>query len=175
MKIGVGSLNPSKMKATKAAFEVAFGLTGCDVIGAKVSSGVSAQPMSDEETLLGARNRAKSVFEKMPELDFAVGLEGGLCQIGDIWFDRGWVVVLDKYGNEGIGASPTIIVPGRIIDLVANGIELGFACDKVFQKTGTKTDEGYFGLMTRNVITRESGYRDGVIMALARFLRSDLF
>jgi non-canonical (house-cleaning) NTP pyrophosphatase len=43
-----------------------------------VPSGVSIQPMSSQETLRGAFNRAHGAFELIPTGDFWVGIEGGV-------------------------------------------------------------------------------------------------
>ncbi len=56
LNIAVGSTNPAKLEAVHQAFEYMnydIQLTGLDA-----PSGVSEQPMTDEETMLGALNRA---------------------------------------------------------------------------------------------------------------------
>ena len=60
MKIIVGSTNPVKITSTKAAFETAFPEEEFEVEGVSVVSEVRDQPLSNDETLLGARNRAKN-------------------------------------------------------------------------------------------------------------------
>ncbi len=60
-KIIVASKNPVKINATKVAFEKVFPQETFEVIGMQVPSFVSDQPMSDEETLEGAINRAENV------------------------------------------------------------------------------------------------------------------
>jgi len=42
-------------------------------------------------------------------------------------------------------------------------------------KENTKQDNGYFGIISDNLITREKGYIDAVIMALARFKKPEIF
>ena len=53
-----------------------------------VASGVSDQPMSEEETKQGAENRAKAAAAAFAQAgesgpDFAVGLEGGVGRCGE--------------------------------------------------------------------------------------------
>lgn len=143
-------------------------------MGIKVNHGITDQPMSDKESIKGAKNRAKRALKKL-EADFGVGLEGGLQKIGRLWFDCGWAVVVDKQGKIGIGSTARMIVPARIIKLVKQDKELGEALDIIFNRSNSKQAEGHFGLMTNKVITRTQGYRDGVIMALARFIQPQLF
>ncbi len=174
MKVAVGSKNPVKIAAVHEAFKKIFPDTHWHVEGLEVDSGVAHQPMSDEESIVGATNRATRAIKELGG-DYGVGLEGGLQEIHGQWFDSGWIVVVDKTGNKGIGSTIKMPTPAKLMALVSKGIELGKANDIVFQTTNSKEAEGHFGLMTRNAITRTSGYRDGVIAALARFIHPDLF
>lgn len=174
MKIAVGSQNPTKIEATKLAFEALWPEDSWEVVGTDVSSGVSDQPMSDQESITGATNRAKAALE-IAEADYGVGLEGGLQCIEEHWFDCGWIVVINKKSEIGIGSSARVIVPQKMMELIESGLELGDVCDKIFGGENTKQAQGHFGLMTKNVINRTSGYKDGIVMALVRFVHPDLF
>lgn len=174
MKVAVGSKNPVKIAAVKEAFEKVFPEEQWEVEGIEVSSGVPDQPMSDEESITGARNRANRSLKDL-NADYGVGLEGGLQEINGLWFDNGWIVVMNKKGAEGVGSTVKMPTPAKLMDLIHQGIELGIANDMVFKTKNSKHAEGHFGLMTKNAITRTSGYRDGVIAALSRFVHPDLF
>lgn len=174
MKVVVGSKNPVKIEAVKRAFNDVWPNKKWDVMGASVSSGVSDQPMSDSESIRGATARAKKSLRAV-KADFGVGIEGGLQKIGKFWFDGGWVVVIDKKGKIGIGSSARIETPKKIMNLIKQGRELGDANDIIFGTKYSKQKEGHFGLMTKGIIKRTDGYRDGVIMALSRFIRPEIF
>lgn len=174
MKVAVGSKNPVKIEAVKLAFERIWPEETWDVVGVEVKSGVSSQPMTDRESIRGAKNRARRAIKHL-QSDFGVGLEGGLQKIGKHWFDCGWIVVFDKTGRNGIGSTAKIHTPPNMIKLILEGNELGIVNDIIFKTTNSKHGDGHFGLMTKNAITRSSGYRDGVIMALAPFIHPDLF
>jgi inosine/xanthosine triphosphatase len=137
-------------------------------------SGVSDQPMSDEESIRGATNRAKKARAKL-NAEYGVGLEGGLHKIGKLWFDAGWIVIINQKGQIGYGSSVRANTPKKMINKVKKGMELGLVDDLFFNLKNSKQNEGHFGLITKNAITRTLGYRDGVIMALARFIHPDLF
>lgn len=175
MKVVVGSTNKGKIEAVKLAFEKVWPKEKIEVSGISVSSGVSKQPMDVEEGIEGARNRAKNAMEKDKKADYAVGAEGGVYQIGNTYLECGWIVVLDQNGNEGIGSSPHLLVAPEILAFIAKGMELTDAMGKVIEKTPDKEKEGYFGYMTNDVITRITGYSDGVVMALVRFIHPELF
>lgn len=174
MKVAVGSLNPTKINAVKIAFEKAFPLETCEVIGVSVPSGVSDQPMSDKETLRGGKNRAKRALRKL-SADYGVGIEGGLQKIGKDWYTSGWAIVVDKEGNIGSGSSIRMSIPPKLLELILNGTELGHANDIIFKQTNSKHASGHFGIMTNDNITRTNAYRDGVLSALGRFLHPEVF
>lgn len=174
MKVTVGSQNQVKIDATKQAFEKVWPNIPWEAVGADVSSGVPDQPMSDEESIKGATNRAKASLAAT-DADYGVGLEGGIQKIGENYFDCGWVVVINSDGDTGIGSSVKVIVPSKMMKLINGGMELGQACEQVFNGQNTKQATGHFGLMTDGIITRTQGYRDGVVVALARFMHPELF
>lgn len=174
MKIAVGSENPVKIKAARDAFKTLWPDKKWEVEGVSVPSGVSDQPMSDEESIKGAINRAKIALKKL-NADFGVGLEGGLQRIGKRWFDCGWAVVVSKKGRIGVASTVRIETPAKLMKLIKKGKELGEANDLYFKKENSKQGQGHFGLMTNGVITRTRGYRDGLIMALTRYLHPQLW
>jgi non-canonical (house-cleaning) NTP pyrophosphatase len=53
VKVVVGSTNPVKIEAVKTAFEMAWPEQVWDVTGVPAASGVSVQPMSNEECIEG--------------------------------------------------------------------------------------------------------------------------
>jgi inosine/xanthosine triphosphatase len=143
MKVAVGSKNPVKIAATKEAFKKLFPEEQWEVIGIEVASGVPDQPMSDEESISGARNRAIKSMKEL-DTDYGVGLEGGLQEISGHWFDNGWIVVVDKNGNEGVGSTVKMPTPAKLMELIYQGIELGIANDMVFKTKNSKHAEGHF-------------------------------
>jgi inosine/xanthosine triphosphatase len=174
MVIAVGSKNPTKLEAVQLAFSEIWPDKEWDVQGVEVGSGIADQPMSDEEAVQGATNRAQRAREAI-RADYGVGLEGGLQEVAGQYYDCGWAVVVDAQGRTGSGTSIRMIIPPRVMQLIRDGKELGIATDIVFGKTNSKHAEGYFGAMTNNRITRARGYKDGVIAALVRFIQKDIF
>lgn len=92
LRIAVGSLNPSKLRAVKQAMTQILEhketpeAVSIDLIGFDVESGVPDQPMGDEETCRGAQNRAVAAYAAYTKAQgvrphFAIGLEGGLEEI----------------------------------------------------------------------------------------------
>lgn len=174
-KVAVGSKNPVKINAVRLAFKKLFPDETFEVIGIEVDSGVPSQPMSDKESIRGAKNRAKRSMKQL-KADFGVGLEGGIQKIGKNYFDSGWMVIIDQNGYEGIGSTVKAPIPKKIMDLILyEDHELGSAGEKIYNIKNLKQKEGHFGIMSKGHITRTSGYVDGLIMALAPFVHKDLF
>jgi inosine/xanthosine triphosphatase len=169
MMVAVGSLNSAKIEAARLAFSALWPAGVLNVRGCDVSSGVAAQPMTDADTIRGARNRAAATIGIVPA-DYAVGIEGGLQQTDGCWFNSGWAVVVDQTGREGLGSTLRMPVPRPLMDLVLAGRALGEACDQVFDVGGGQRTEGFVGAMTGNAIHRAGALRDAVIAALTPFL-----
>ena len=174
MKVAVGTTNPAKINAVKAAFDKIWPDETWDVVGVGVTSGVSDQPLSARESIKGATTRAKKVLEH-EKADYGVGLEGGVHKIESHWFDCGWMVVIDKEGTTGIGTSIWMETPPKMMKMVHEGMELGHIDDKLFGTKNSKQGTGHFGLITNDALTRSDMYRDGVISALSRFMHPEVY
>ena len=174
MQIIVGSQNPVKIRAVESAFEQVFPQTLFQISGCEAISGVSDQPMSDGETLLGAQNRADDCQRQHPEADYWVGLEGG-CQFeGDALEAYAWMVIRTQ-NQVGKARTAAFILPNAVAQLVRQGLELGDADDQVFGQKNSKQRGGAVGLLTRNIIDRQSYYEHALILALIPFLHTDLY
>lgn len=174
MTIAVGSTNPVKVAAARAAFAAVWPNEPHTVTGVAVPSGVAAQPMGDEEAIRGARTRARNALAQ-GVADFGVGFESGLQEVSGTYFTCGWAVVLGRDGREGIGSSLRVAIPPRMLAMIREGMELGDAEDCIFQCKNAKHDVGYSGLATDNAVTRMQGCRDGAIAALAPFIHPEIF
>jgi inosine/xanthosine triphosphatase len=172
--VAIGSLNPAKVAATEAAFRTVWPDDSWSFEPVATPSGVSDQPMSDSESIRGARNRAHAAIA-MTGADFGAGIESGLTEIDGIWFSTGWIVIADREGREGLSSSMIRPVPLPSLALVQQGHELGVADDIVFDTFNSKQGTGLIGLLTNDLLTREGVFRDAIISALARFLHPDLF
>lgn len=168
--IVVASLNPVKVGATKAAFHSQFPGAELDLIPISVPSGVRDQPMTDDETRQGARNRVSNARLALPEADFWVGLEGGLDVYDGQLMASAWMVIGNKSGAISEARSATLPLPPEVQRLVHEGLELGDANDQVFATVNSKQGGGAFGLLTNGLYTREDIYTQTLILALIPFV-----
>lgn len=175
MKVIVASTTRAKIEAAKLGFASAFPGKTFEFEGVKTASGVSEQPMSDEETKRGARNRAANAKAMRPDADFWVGMEGGVEETPEGLAERAWMAVIGKNGREGIGSSGTFYLPHAMAQIVRSGKDLGDACDIVFAGTDCRQDNGAVGLLTKDAVMRAELYRHGLVFALIPFQHPDLF
>ena len=175
LKIAVGSQNPVKIQSALTGFQSMFPDQEFLAEGFAVASNVSDQPMSCDETLLGANNRANSLKQIAPDASFFVGIEGGIEVIDDTLFANAWIVIIDASGKVGSGRSGSFALPPKVKELVESGIELGHANDKVFKEHNSKQQGGAVGSLTDGVITRQTLYEHAMALALIAFKQPDLF
>ena len=165
----VTSFNPVKIEAAREAFGNRFPLHDIRVIPVEVDSGVADQPMSDDETRQGARNRVAEARLKYPDADYWVGLEGGLDFFDQQLMAFAWMVVTGAGNRSSEARSATLPLPPKVQSLVENGLELGEANDRVFSTLNSKQGGGAYGLLTDGLMTRESIYTQTLILALIPF------
>ncbi len=177
--ITIASQNPVKIQATINGFRRMFPEMDLETNACSVPSGVSAQPFSSQETILGATNRAQGARLLFPESDYWVGIEGGVRQIeqdGDM--DHlsafAWVIILSQ-DMQGRGSTGTFFLPKPVARLVRQGKELGEADDIVFGRQNSKQQNGAVGILTGDVIDRVQLYEQAVILALIPFKNPDLY
>lgn len=174
MKIIVASKNPVKMDAVRLGFQAMFPEKACEISGVDVPSGVSDQPMTDAETLSGARNRAGNARTAAPDAELWFGIEGGIEDSPSGMHAFAWIVVqgTDLTGEARTG---TFTLPGEVARLVREGVELGDADDIVFGRTNSKQQDGAVGLLTDGLIDRTAYYKHAVVLALIPFRKQDLY
>lgn len=172
--IVVASVNPVKAQAAANGFARLFPDEPFQVETVEVASGVSAQPMSDDETLRGALNRAANAMTARPHADYWIGIEGGIADIDGELAAFAWVAVRTR-GTIGRARSGTFLLPSAIVDLIRQGVELGEADDIVFGRSNSKHGNGAVGLLTGDVIDRVQLYEHALILALIPFRQPALY
>jgi len=173
MIVAVGSTNPTKIKPVKEIFSEHF--PDVEVIGVSISSGVSNQPMSDDEVFQGALTRAKTALEIVKDAQFGVGIEAGMNQHNYGWLERSLVVILDRHDCMGIGASGGLVVPDGFVKKINLGQELEQVIDDVFGTKNIGEGVGMNGLMTKGSVDRTQTINHAVAFALARHLHKNLY
>ncbi|MEM1327735.1 MAG: inosine/xanthosine triphosphatase [Bacteroidota bacterium] len=174
-KILVASGNPAKIEAAQRGFQQLFTNETLVIEGQATPSGVSDQPMGDEETYRGAYNRAKRLKEVRPDADYWIGIEGGNIRHTATEMEvMAWIVVLGQT-YESKARTAGYYLPPRVIELVNQGYELGEADDIIFGVSNSKHSLGSSGLLTDGVIDRINFYMPAVIFAFLPFYKPELY
>jgi inosine/xanthosine triphosphatase len=167
-----GVMNAARLLAerfTESREEIRF-----ETLEAK--SGVSDTPLSIEEMMTGARNRAKSVFHTVPdERSLSAGVEGGLFRMDGSVFLQSWTCIFDgstfRYGSSG-----ALPLPDRLARMVLEEqIDLGVAIDRFALQTDVRSRQGTYGILTKDIITRESSFELSASCALMPFFNGSVY
>ena len=172
--VAVGSKNPVKIAAVRAVLSRVA--PGASAEGHAVASQVPDQPWGDEETIRGARTRARAALAADAAATMGVGIEGGVVAHDDgrVW-SNAWAVVVDRDGREGVGGSLAMPLPPGVARLLRDGMELGHAIDAVAGTENVKHKEGAVGILTRGLVTRQGAYEVLLTYALAPWLAAELW
>jgi len=168
LKILVASANPAKIKAVASAFQQVFPDQRLEVSGLATESGVAAQPMTSEETLLGAMNRVQALATM--DADYRVAIEAGLD--GDLTF--AWMVI-EHQGKIGKSRSASLMLPPQALLALHQGQELGDVMDELFNQRNVKQQGGAIAMLTGHQLTRSSVYHQALVLALIPFLNPEFF
>jgi inosine/xanthosine triphosphatase len=187
LKIAVGSTRRPKIAAVHEAI-THFGAAlapGSDfeVIGFEVESGVGHTPATQQELMLGARQRAEALTRlpqaKSESWRYFVGLEGGLDIVdehgGRRVFLESWAYVSD--GRAGhYGRSGAVEIPAALAqEVLENGVELSAAIDRFAGAVGIRDAQGAWGVLSGGLISRTEAFRVAVIAAFAPFYNAKMY
>jgi inosine/xanthosine triphosphatase len=169
-----------------------------EVRGFAVDSGVGHTPLSSAESMRGARQRTEALIHmasgKGEAYQYFVGLEGGLEVMesdesserpagdtdpagngGRRVFLESWAYVSDgsrgHFGRSG-GIELPQVLAHEVLDM---GVELACAIDKFAGMAGIRDNQGAWGVLSNNLITRREAFRLALIAAFAPFCNQNLF
>ncbi|MUV39279.1 putative non-canonical purine NTP phosphatase [Lentibacillus sp. JNUCC-1] len=147
MKIIAGTQNLAKLTAIQTVF------SDVKIDGVSVPSNVSAQPVSDEETLQGAVNRATQCTEKEANV-YGIGLEGGVMQICGKLYLCNWGALKTPSGQLYTASGARIRLPESFNILLEGKVELGDLMDDYANKSNIRQHEGAIGIFTNGQVSR---------------------
>jgi len=187
LQIALGSKRAAKIEALQQAAARIANINGAwqnaQIIARSVSTSAPAMPFTDEELMLGARERAlatqKDLLEAGTSAQFYVGLEGGFHFVSldgrQHTFLRGWAFATDGV-RESYGASPSIIVPESIVRQVIDGnTELGVVIDKIAGEQDVRSRQGAWGVLSSDLLTRAMSFELALVAAFAPFYNERLY
>lgn len=135
--IAVGTLNKYKLLAVRDALGSIPQFEGVSPSSIRttfndVVSGVSHQPKTSLEALQGSFMRARNAAYQTNDVDYAVGVEGGIELVGGLWFDFAWVCVIDLRAKTlNFARSCGVVVPQQMLRQMSRGKDLSEAVELV--------------------------------------------
>ena len=177
MIINVASKNQVKVNAVRELIKDYNFISQAEVRGLEVSSGISEQPKSLEETIFGSINRARIVFN---DCNYSFGIESGLMQVPQTKTGNMDICVCTIYDgkNYHLGLSCAFEFPPVVTRMIyREGIDANeafFRCG-LTENRKVGSSEGAIGILTRGRITRKDYTKQAIQMALIHLENSDLY
>lgn len=167
MYIAVGSTNIVKINAVIAG--VSHIWPEAQVEGFETESGVSEQPMTDEETKTGSINRAILALNMLEqvhqgtlfgkgELMLGVGLEGGVDMTPEGLMNVVWCSVVDQEERIYSTSGARFLLPASIANPIVAGGEMGPVMDQLIKGENVKKKQGMIGVVTDGFFSRTDEY-----------------
>lgn len=121
LTIALGSQSNLKIEAVGNALNQLS--INANLVACKVASSVAEQPF-EQETIEGAKNRAREAATLLRDADLAIAIENGIFLRDGYWQDIGIVVAWSKYaGGDGddkftLVESAPVVFPASIVEEV---------------------------------------------------------
>jgi inosine/xanthosine triphosphatase len=175
VRVAVGTVREPKLDGVRRAFEglgrLPWPADPVELVAVAVPSGQADTPIGDDATIAGARARARAALALVPGATLALGLEGGVVRSADssaAAFLRNWAVAWDGV-REGLGAGPSLLLPGPVATAVLAGEDLARVIDRVAGERDVRSRQGTFGVLTCDLLPRTEAFAQAVLLALAPF------
>lgn len=171
-KVLVASRKEVKRLAVQQAFETYDNSNlVIELASDPVSSDVSDQPTTQEETARGARNRLAAIRKTSPDYDYWVAIEGGCYRLNidgkSQWYDVTCAAVADDTAGEPIvGFGPSFPLPPNMAPHIEAGKTLNEAVEAVTGIPEIGNGQGFNGWFTNDQIDRQAGSSLAVLVAL---------
>lgn len=158
-KIALGTTSQEKQRILSECIKNMQEISEYEITPCDVSSDITDQPLDEETTITGARNRAHNALEFNPDSDCGIGLEAGLVEVRDMEYYLVCVcALLEKDGNVHIGISGKTPLPAEVSKAIKEGGSFGKLIREYHETCeGEAKKEWALGL-----ISRESEFSDAI-------------
>jgi non-canonical (house-cleaning) NTP pyrophosphatase len=175
----IGSTRPAKVDAARTAAAAIAAVDerflSAEITPIDAGNVGPAMPMTERETIEGARLRALSIINRAVNNTnettcLAIGVEGGLDPLAcerDRYALKSWAAATDGT-TVGYGSGGSILVPDHVMRAVLAGRELGDVID-AFVGSSVRGTRGAWGVLTRDLVGRRESFTTAIIAALAPF------
>lgn len=172
MKIILWTMSPPKLKAIEEWIRECIYLKDekIEIVWVKASSWISDMPLSLEENILWAKNRAKNAQKLDNSWDFYIWMEWGTTLIWNEAFLFWVVCILDKNWKENIWISNMMKVPKEFQKrLYENGEELWPVLEEITWILWASKKSWAFWAWSDDMITRSDQFKLAFLSAIPFF------
>jgi inosine/xanthosine triphosphatase len=172
--IAIGSRNRAKTEGVRRAFE--HFLLDVEFKELDVTTMVKSQPMSMDETVKGARQRAELAITK-EGADFGVGVEAGLAELVEGFFLNVQIAAIaDTADHLSFGCSSGFPIPTRFVErLKQNREELDRYTHELAGAKKVREEEGIVYRLSGGRLSRVEMTEQCVSMALIPWMNAKLY
>jgi inosine/xanthosine triphosphatase len=172
MAIAIGTTNQAKIQALEEVLQEYSFFDSKKAIAISADSGVSDQPLSLQETIQGAKNRAEKALLSC-DATYGFGIESGLMEAPGTktGFLHISVCAIFDGKNHYVGLSTGFEVPPAILSLITDKkLDLADACLQSGITTNTLigSTEGLVGILTKGRTDRKEYSKQAIKSALVQ-------
>lgn len=179
MKIAIGSENPVKIKAVLEELRDYKFFDDSEIFYFDVNSGVEKQPVTEEQTYLGAQNRAIEAYNGIKNCDYGIGIESGIRKIPlthphdlKCYVFSVCTIYDGRYKYEG--TSINVPIPQEITWYIFNkrgNLEEAAKSSGWTKKERIGREEGIISILTDGRLNRKKYTKHALRAALAELLK----
>ena len=180
MKIAIGTTNKVKIQAVEESMLNYPFLADVEIQTFSVPSEIAEQPLSLDEIILGAKNRAKNAYEACPSCIYSFGIESGLFEANgtQTGFLEACICSIYDGSHHYIGLSCGFEIPPQILGLVLDkNLDLSQACYESGITSNAKLGaaEGLIGILSKGRINRKEYTKQCIATALLQVEHKELY
>ncbi|MBS0603666.1 MAG: inosine/xanthosine triphosphatase [Verrucomicrobia bacterium] len=180
MLIAIGSTNPVKVQAVEEVVRDYPQFAHAAFRSVSVPSEISEQPLSMEEIIRGAKNRAKNAFTSCEGCHYSFGIESGLFEApgAQTGYLEACICCIYDGSNYHLGLSCGFEVPPKVLQHVLNdGMDLNQASNSAGISGNPKlgSAEGIIGILTKGRIQRKEYTKSCVTTAMIQLENADWY
>lgn len=180
MKIALGTTNITKVQAVEEVLAEYPLVAKAKLVSVSVPSEISEQPLSLEEIITGAKNRAINAFKEVHGSTYSFGIESGLFEAKgtETGYLEACICIIYDGTNYHTGLSCGFEVPKQILSHVLNDqLDLTQAALKsgITNNPTLGSAEGIIGILTRGRVNRKEYTKQCIRTALIQIENPTLY
>jgi len=185
MIIAIASTRGPKVEAAQKVLDKIghhLSVSPTDFLTREIDGGIE-MPRTIDELLRGAEERVirlqQSLHTEGKHADYFVGMEGGFHTIrhngNALVFLQSWAYVSN--GRRGyFGSSGNVAVPDVLVEeVMVKQRDLAGVIDEVAQQHDVRSKQGTWGILTRDLLTRQASFEIALLAAFAPFYNPSLY